>query len=113
MLILFGGALLNLALNFVLIPQLGIEGASIATLSGYIAVNIVCMFALKKMELMVISKRLLCSAILIFLYMVIWRRMFLTSSLIGTGMAFFVLAVYLLLYKNEIKQLLNGLRRNR
>lgn len=113
MLILFGGALLNLALNFVLIPQLGIEGASIATLSGYIAVNIVCMLALKKMELMVISKRLVCSVILIFLYMVIWRRMLLTSSLIGTGMAFFVLAVYLILYKREIKQLLKGLRRIR
>ena len=56
MLILFGGALINIVLNFVLIPELGIEGASIATLSGYIAVNIVCVFVLKKMELMVCNR---------------------------------------------------------
>ncbi len=110
MLILFGGALINIVLNFVLIPELGIEGASIATLSGYIAVNIVCVFVLKKMELMVVSRRLIWSVIVISLYLVIWRSIVLTSTLICTGIAFLVLAVYLLMYKNEIKQLSDNLR---
>ena len=68
LIILSSGALINVVLNYYLIPVLGIEGASIATLSGYIVTVIVCMIVLSRMRLFVISKRCIVSAIAEIIY---------------------------------------------
>jgi len=56
-LILLLGALMNIFLNCLLIPILGIEGASIATLIGYLISDVVCAIVLCKMKLLVVEKR--------------------------------------------------------
>ncbi|EOS43389.1 hypothetical protein C810_03877 [Lachnospiraceae bacterium A2] len=111
MLILSSGAVINILLNLTLIPRLGIEGASIATLSGYIAANIICLIVLCKMKLMIVSKRLLLSVFFIISYMILWRKCFIVKTVVGTVVAAIIFITYLFMYKIEIKQLMNGLRR--
>lgn len=111
MLILSGGAILNIVLNLTLIPKLGIEGASIATLSGYIVANIICLIVLCKMRLMLVSKRFLVLALFILAYMILWRICFVANIVIGTGLAVMLFITYLFMYRIEMKQLMNGLRR--
>lgn len=112
MLILSGGAILNIVLNLTLIPKLGIEGASIATLSGYIVANIICLIVLCKMKLMLVSNRFLLLALFIIVYMILWRIFFVANIVIGTGLAVMLFITYLFMYRIEMKQLMNGLRRN-
>jgi len=111
MLILSSGAVINILLNLTLIPRLGIEGASIATLSGYIVANIVCLIVLCNMKLMIVSKRLLLSVFFIMAYMILWRNCFMVKTVVGTGLAVIIFIIYLVMYKIEIKQVINGLRR--
>ena len=42
LLILSSGAIINIIVNYFLIPVLGIEGASMATLLGYVVSDIIC-----------------------------------------------------------------------
>ncbi len=98
MLILSVGAILNIGINYTLIPVLGIEGASIATLVGYVVSDIICVIVLCRMKLMVISKRFLLSVLIIAIYMMLWRLLFSKNILIGTGMAFVVAITYLCIY---------------
>ncbi len=106
MLILSGGAVFNVLLNLTLIPRLGIEGASIATLSGYIIANIVCLIVLCRMKLMVISKKFLIAVSVIAVYMVLWRRLFLENIYIGIWLAFAICVFYFFLYKTEIRKII-------
>ena len=50
--ILGAGAVINVVLNFVLIPVIGIEGASLATFIGYFVTIVIMAIVLKKMKLM-------------------------------------------------------------
>lgn len=68
------GAILNIVLNFILIPNCGVYGAAIATCISYIAVFIFRVFHTKKYmhyivltrELIIGSVSLICSAILMY-----------------------------------------------
>ena len=55
MLILSSGVVINIVINYFLIPVLGIEGAAIATLLGYVVSDVICVVVLCKMKLMVIN----------------------------------------------------------
>jgi O-antigen/teichoic acid export membrane protein len=105
MLILSGGALVNVALNFVLIPILGIEGAAIATLIGYVVSDVVCVMVLYKMKLIVLSGRFYGSVLAMLAFFVIWRAFFASATLISTLLAFAFTAVILLLYRKECTEL--------
>lgn len=61
-LIISAGTVVNIILNRYLIPRMGIEGAAIATLAGYLTALIICVIVLLRMKLMVISKRFVISA---------------------------------------------------
>ena len=105
MLILSGGAIANVALNLALIPVLGIEGASIATITGYILADIICVIVLCKMKLMVVSARFLLLTVMTFVFFIAWRFLFAEKFIVGFLVAtLFALAV-LFLYKNDIKSL--------
>lgn len=105
MLILSTGAILNVILNYVLIPVLGIEGASIATLVGYIVSDIVCVTVLCKMKLMVVSKKFVIACISMVLFFIIWRVMSPANVFIGTIEAIVFSAILLFLYKTDISKL--------
>lgn len=110
MLILMSGAILNVALNYYLIPVLGIEGASIATLFGYVLSDIICVIVLCKMKLMIISRHFIIATFLMSVFIIIWRLFFTESVLLGTMVAILVSVIMLLLYKKELKQLLQMIK---
>lgn len=104
--ILSAGAVLNIIINYLLIPRIGIEGAAIATLLGYVVSDIICMIVLYKMKLMVISRKFLIAAIMMLLYFVVWRKGFSTNTFIGTIIAVIVNITFLCLYGSDLKRLL-------
>lgn len=105
------GAVVNIIINFVLIPLIGIEGAAIATLSGYIISDIVCVIVLCKMKLMVLNKKFLVSAAIMALYFIVWRNQLSMNPLGGTIMAVIVSGILVFLYKKDIKKLMNSYKR--
>ena len=111
-LILSIGMILNMIINYTLIPLLGIEGASIATLIGYISSNIVCVVVLVRMDLMAISRRFLVVSFILALYIVLWRLMFVKNIFVGTVMAILVMVMYLYIYKFDIFKLIHMIRRS-
>lgn len=102
MFILSVGALINVILNYLLIPLLGIEGAAIATLIGYVVSDVICVIVLYKMKLMIISRRFIICFGLMIVFIYLWRIFFVgevfQTLLIAIG---YVIAVGLL-YKEEL-----------
>jgi len=111
MLILSGGAIINVIINLVLIPILGIEGAAIATMIGYTASDVVGVIVLCKIDLMVVSKRFLFVTGVTVAYIIIWRVFFRENTVISTILAVVVTAFFMFLYKKDINSLLKGVKR--
>lgn len=103
--ILSAGAVVNVIINYFLIPVLGIEGASLATLMGYVVSDIVCVIVLCRMRLMVISKRFIVIAIVMTGFMMLWRLLFSDRVIIGTLAALGFTVVMLLLCKSDLLKL--------
>lgn len=110
MFILLGGAILNILLNLVLIPVIGIEGASIATLVGYVVSDIVAVLVLCRMKLMVISKRFLLISIGMAIYFVVWRLIAPDSLIFGLIIAIIFTSVCCLLYRKELQMIIYKIR---
>jgi len=111
--ILIIGAIVNVILNCILIPLMGIEGAAIATLIGYAISNIVVIIVLKRMKLMIVSKRMLISAIMTFIYIALWRVLLKDNIVINLLVVIAIVITYIALYKNEILTLFNNIRRKK
>ena len=107
MLILSCGAVMNIILNLVLIPRIGIEGAAIATLAGYFISDIVCLIVLCNMKLMIVSIRFVASVTMTIGFMSIWRVFFSEKILFSLFFAFLVCLLFVLLYFKDIRCLLN------
>ncbi len=73
MLILSFGAILNVALNLVLIPVIGIEGASIATFVGYLVSIILMIIVLERYKLLHIRMKTIIYSLLFILCFVSMR----------------------------------------
>jgi len=108
--ILASGALLNIFINWTLIPLLGIEGASIATLLGYVVSDIICVIVLVKMKLMVMSKRFMLSSLMMVAYMLCWRLLFPDKIVLGTISAVINVTILIVIYKTDIGKLVCILR---
>lgn len=105
-LILASGAILNVILNYTLIPILGIEGASIATLVGYILSDMICVIVLSKMKLMIASKRFIVASFSMVVFLLLWRVLSPSNVLLGTIEAIAISVILLFLYKKDINKLL-------
>ncbi len=101
-LILAVGAISNIVLNYILIPAMGIEGAAIATLIGYVITNITNCFVLIKMKLLAISNRFFCAILLMVIYFVGWRSFYKDNTLIALILAVGMAVLYGLLYRTEL-----------
>lgn len=113
MLILSTGALLNIAINYILIPLLGIEGASIATLMGYVISDIICVIVLCQIRLMVIKKRFILASILMAIFILVWRCFFPSNLVLGTIGAILVTVIFIFLYKNDITSLFSTIKKHK
>lgn len=105
MLILSTGALLNIIINYYLIPVLGIEGASLATLMGYVVSEIICVVVLCKMKLMVVSKRFVSAVIATVGFMILWRIIFHDKIIAATVAALMLTGIQAFLYRSDLLKL--------
>lgn len=103
--ILSFGAIANVILNYVLIPRVGIEGAAIATLIGYIVAVLICVLALLRFKLFVVTKRLITLSVLFLLYFVIWRWKLYDFLPLSICIACIAVAVICILYRRDIYKL--------
>lgn len=111
MLVLSAGAVLNIVINYMLIPILGMEGAAVATLAGYAVSDVVCVAVLCRMQLMVMTRRFLAASLIMLAYMTAWRLLFPCHTASGTLLAAAVSAIFVYLYKDDLKRLLHVIRR--
>lgn len=103
MFILLSGAVINVVLNLVLIPRVGIEGAAIATLIGYVCSVIICCLVLCKMKLMVISRRFLISCTVICAFIIVWRFITMNDCLLSFTLTCLTGLLFTSLYIKEFK----------
>lgn len=107
MFILSVGAVVNIIMNYILIPILGIEGAAVATLMGYIVSDIVCTIVLCRMKLMVVSGRFIAASVSMALFMIVWRISFSSNVVGGTMGAMAVSAILIAFYRKDIVKLVH------
>lgn len=113
MLILSSGVVINIVINYFLIPVLGIEGAVIATLLGYVVSDVICVVVLCKMKLMVINFKFVLATIIMMIYIIAWRLMFSNKILIGTISAIIVSIIMIFLYREDLKRLLAMIKKKK
>ena len=99
--------MLNIIINYLLIPILGVEGASIATLVGYVVSDIICVIILCHMGLMIVSKKFVIASLVMAGFVITWRLLFSNLVFVGTVAAVLVMIVMALLYWEEIKKTMN------
>ena len=102
MFILFTGAVINVALNIYLIPMMGIEGAAIATLTGYAISVCICVIVLTKMNLAEISLKFKFLSLLLIIFMLIWRNALIANIATSTALAIAYVMISVALYRTEI-----------
>lgn len=110
--ILSAGAVLNIVLNLTLIPALGIEGAAIATLAGYIVSDVICVIVLCRMKLMVVSKRFGVASVAMAVFLLSWRLCFSRQMIPGTVAAASLFLLFLWMYRDECRKVWNSIRIN-
>lgn len=113
MLILSLGAIMNIILNYTLIPICGIEGASIATLIGYIVSDVICVIVLYKMNLMVVSKKFIIACVSMAFFLFVWRTLSPSNVLLGTLEAIVISSILIFLYRKDINKLLGFITRRK
>lgn len=110
MIILLSGALLNIILNLRLIPLLGIEGAAIATLLGYVMSDIICTIVLCKMKLMVVSYKFIWSVFVMAIYIILWRLFLDQNVILGTMFAIIVSLIFIFFYRKDLIKFISMLQ---
>ncbi len=96
------GALANIILNTILIPRMGIEGAAIATLMGYMITIIMVCLITSKMKLMNVSKRLIIISILTTVYLIVCRIYLFDYVEYQLAYSLMMLILFGLIFKNEL-----------
>ncbi len=102
-LILLIGAITNVGFNILLIPKLGIEGASIGTLSGYVIADIICVITLVKINKMVVSARFLISTVMTGIFFFVWGFVLYRLIVMGIIISIMTSIVLCLFYRKDIK----------
>ncbi|MBR3043373.1 MAG: oligosaccharide flippase family protein [Oscillospiraceae bacterium] len=105
------GAVLNIVLNLVLIRKIGIEGASIATMVGYLVSIMLCVFWLRRMKLIAITKKTVVNVCILLSYFIVWRLRLHSSIVLSLVSGTAVFGIYLLLYKDMLLGILKKRRK--
>ncbi len=112
MIILIIGAASNVLFNYILIPVMGIEGAALGTLAGYIISLVIAALVLLKMKLLVIRRRFCLSAVVMAVIMVMWRLYASCVILPSLAMAVAGSLIIMVLYLGDIKGLFAAVKRH-
>ena len=108
--ILTVGAGLNILLDYLLIPILGIEGAAIATLSGYLVSLVICVIVLYCMKLITVRWQFYAAVGVTSAYILIWRLLTIDIVWLNVVLAVVFGAILVLLYLKDIRGLIRGIR---
>lgn len=110
MIILIIGAASNVLFNYILIPRMGIEGAALGTLTGYMVSLVIASAVLIKMKLLVIKGRFYVSCLAMAAVMMMWRLF--ARDRVGVSLLFAVAGalVVVVLYLKDLKGFLDMLR---
>jgi O-antigen/teichoic acid export membrane protein len=101
------GAAINVILNFVLINRLGIEGAAIATLIGYLITIITVMIVSYRIKCMIYTKRMLLVLMIIPFYFYVQRALFIERTTMQFTFMGIVMMILFLLYRSEISEVVS------
>lgn len=110
LLILSSGAIVNVVLNWVLIPIIGIEGAAVATLAGYVISDIIVCIVLIKMKLMELTPRFYIMTLAFAAYFIGWRFLLVDRKLIAIPVALLFTAIVAALYRDDLKILVDKIK---
>ena len=109
-LIVICGACVNILCNYFLIPILGIEGAGIATLAGYMVALFVCVIVLIKMKLLELSQKFSIAVLLFAANSCSWYVYAKENLVMGIVIAVCFFIAYILLYRKEISVVLKNIK---
>lgn len=104
LLVLLGGAIANVILNFVLIPIVGIEGASIGTFIGYFISISVCVLVLLKLKLIEIHWKFLVNVLLFFVCFAVMRINAYSVYYLNVPIAVIYLVVNIIMYWKDVNR---------
>ncbi len=105
------GAIVNVVLNLILIKSIGIEGAALATLIGYIVTLIMTYIMLRRKKLVKIRSKFFVSTVAFCIYFVVWRVWW-NANLFMNIIGVVVFAVlYICLYKEDLEKLIQNKRK--
>ena len=106
LIILAFGASSNILINFLLIKQIGIEGAAIGTFIGYVLAIIGIILTLIKMKLVSISYKFGVCVLLFSMYSIMWRFFLREHIILGLLFSLVIIGTYLFLYKSELQKII-------
>jgi len=102
-LLLLPGLFLNIGLNWVLIPRIGIEGAAVATFSGYLLSVILAVLITSNRKLLLVNNKSIIVFILLVTTLFISKIMK-SDLFIQSIISLFGLLSFFIIYYNEIKR---------
>lgn len=102
LIILSAGAIINVGLNFVLIPIIGIEGASIATFVGYFISILLCIIVLLRLKLIEIHWKFIANVALFLGFFAVMRINNLSTYYINIPLAVLYSIFNIFIYKKDI-----------
>lgn len=100
-LILFLGAVMNLGINVWLIPMIGIEGAAIGTLCGYLTAAVICVVILLRKRKMILSRRFLFAVWMTLLYFTVWSACMYHYEFLSAAAGGLLLVIFYFLYRKD------------
>lgn len=103
------GAVANVVLNYFMIPIMGIEGAAIASMLGYVISTVIAIIILLRLKLIMLSARFLLSISITIVYILVWRLILMDNVLASVALALFVAILFFVLYRKDIKAIVKSL----
>lgn len=111
LLALSAGAILNLILNRIMIPSVGIEGASVATLLGYIISILLCVIILKKMKSININVKVYANVMIFASFFVIWRFFVHENIIFSIVLGIITESLYVFMYRGILVNFIRKIKK--
>lgn len=104
------GVLINIVLNYLLIPILGIEGAGIATMFGYIGVVIIAIIIFRHLKLVVLQAKFIYASFILCVFVISWRILYREDIFWGTISALLASSLMLSLYYEDFRPVVTKIK---
>lgn len=105
---LFGGVVANVLLNYLLIPLMGIEGAAVATLLGYTISLFMCIVVVQREKLISISLKCALLTVEFIVFVILWKA-YSGNLYIGIASIVIFAGCFAGIYKKELSLFVQSL----